>query len=73
MREPLTGFRRLAVTRVEAPKPLLCPTCDGDEVQALLWVSLKRGVVVEDGDDFDTECFCPTCDEGFRFSALRCV
>lgn len=52
---------------------LVCPSCGCRNVQALLWVEVATNRVVEDGDDFDTDCFCPSCETDFRFSALRCV
>lgn len=58
---------------VAAPEAPCCPLCGCLDMQALLWVELRTLRVVDDGDDFDTECFCPRCDAGYRFSALRCV
>lgn len=58
---------------VDAPAPLVCPCCESRDVHALLWVALATGLVVEDGDAFETEYFCVRCNEGFRCPSIRCV
>lgn len=58
---------------VDTPEPLRCPECGSRSVRALLWVALETKSIVEDGDDFDTDCFCSSCDASFRHSALFCV
>lgn len=55
----------------EVTEPPPCPDCGGTRIQALLWVELASGEVIEDGDGFDTHCWCPDCDVGFRVSVLR--